>query len=353
MAKAEEPKNEPAKTDSAKLAVGDWQDRKRPARRTFPGPRGADAPLRIALEREAYADLIAHTKESLNVEVCGALVGQVCEDDAGLFVHVEALVRGTAARESGAHVTFTQETWNTIHQTIEHRYPKLQIVGWYHSHPGFGVEFSAMDVFIQKNFFPAPTQFALVTDPLGGDAAICVSTTEGIRYVPRFWVDGRELQCRIPQTAASGAGTAAGHAGDVAASLQALEARLSQLIQTVDEQRTLFNRFLMAVLMVVCVGVITWAGYGIYSHLTSARKPPELNSYVPVPVQIGDKTVLLGVGVAEWQVPPELNAVFLQLEKEKRAAEAKAAAEKAAKEKDASHPTPKDSKQSPSPPPAP
>jgi hypothetical protein len=45
---------------------------------------------------------------------------------------------------------------------------------------------------------------------------------------------------------------------------------------------------------------------------------------------VGDKTVLLGVGVVEWDVPPELNAVFLQLEQLKREAAAKAAAAAAA-----------------------
>ena len=41
--------------------------------------------------------------------------------------------------------------------------------------------------------------------------------------------------------------------------------------------------------------------------------------------------VLLGIGVAEWQVPPELNAIYLQLEQIKREAEEKAAKEAAKK----------------------
>ncbi len=36
---------------------------------------------------------------------------------------------------------------------MEEKHSSLSIVGWYHSHPGFGVEFSDMDMFIQKNFF--------------------------------------------------------------------------------------------------------------------------------------------------------------------------------------------------------
>jgi hypothetical protein len=33
---------------------------------------------------------------------------------------------------------------------------------------------------------------------------------------------------------------------------------------------------------------------------------------VPVPIQVGDKQVLVGVGVVEWNVPDELNAILLQ-----------------------------------------
>ena len=52
----------------------------RPLRRDFPGPRSADVALRVAVERRANAELVAHAKESLEVEVCGVLIGQTCED---------------------------------------------------------------------------------------------------------------------------------------------------------------------------------------------------------------------------------------------------------------------------------
>src|SRR4051794_991725 len=87
----------PSSGASPKLTIQEKSSSEKLMRRTFPGPRQADVLLRVALERSAYAELIAHAKESLEVEVCGVLVGQVCEDDAGRFVHVEAVIRGTAA----------------------------------------------------------------------------------------------------------------------------------------------------------------------------------------------------------------------------------------------------------------
>ncbi len=300
----------------------------------FPGPRNADVALRIAMERRAYADLIAHAKESLDVEVCGVLAGQVCEDSEGIFIRVDAAIRGAAASQASTHVTFTQATWTSIHQTLERDYPKLSIVGWYHTHPGFGVEFSDMDLFIQKNFFSAPTQIALVTDPLSGAVGICVNTEQGPKYLPRFWVDGREQTARIPSRQGAPAKSESGSAAmsdDSAPSLERLEARVGQLIQALDEQRTSFYRFLLFCGGIFCLGIICTAGYTIYSQYASRLEPPKLNSFVPVPVQVGDKTVLLGVGIAEWKVPDELNALMLKMELLKRAEAERAAKEAAAK----------------------
>jgi hypothetical protein len=38
-------------------------------------------------------------------------------------------------------------------------------MGWYHSHPGFGVFLSDHDTFIHKNFFSSALQVAWVYDP--------------------------------------------------------------------------------------------------------------------------------------------------------------------------------------------
>jgi proteasome lid subunit RPN8/RPN11 len=330
--KRQQPPDKSESVSAANVSVRAAALPDKPARRSFPGPRGAQALLRVAVDRSAHAELIAHAKESLEAEVCGVLAGQICEDDEGPFVHVEAVIRGAAASQGSTHVTFTQATWNAIHQSLERDHPKLRMVGWYHTHPGFGVEFSEMDLFIQRNFFPGPTQFALVTDPLSGAVAICVNTPGGLEYLSRFWVDGREQPCRAPERNSVKPGAAVASvapSGDVAQAVQALEGRVNQLVQAVDEQRASFYRFLMFIGIVACLGIVVSVGYFIYSQFASRHEPPKLNQYVPIPVQVGDKTVLLGVGVAEWQVPPELNAVYLQLEQLKREAAEKAAQEAA------------------------
>jgi proteasome lid subunit RPN8/RPN11 len=286
------------------------------ARRAFPGPADARAPLRVHFSRRAYAGLAAHAKESLEAEVCGVLVGEICEDDAGRFVDIHAVIPGDAAREARAHVTFTHETWNRIHAAIDKDFREFQIVGWYHTHPGFGVEFSTMDRFIQQNFFPAKTQVGFLTDPLGGEVALCFNGDGDIEYMTRFWVDGREHQTKMPETVESAlAGSvASGSAPDFRREIERLEARINQLISSNDELRLNFHRMLMTTVVVVCGAVLLFLGYQIYLSKADRLSPPRgTGNYLQVPVKIADQTVMVGLEVVEWQVPPSLNAMLDKL----------------------------------------
>ena len=309
------------------VVTGGWSGKAKVTRRRFPGPAGAREPLRVTMTRDAYAEVTAHAKESLNAEICGVLVGSLCEDDDGQFVSVEGAIRGSAARKGRTHVTFTQETWTQIHEEKERDYPKLQIVGWYHTHPGFGVEFSEMDRFVQRNFFPGAGQVAFVTDPLGGAEAILANVNGDVVPVGRFWVEGRERRCQTPASAdGNGDSTAAAVPASVEKSLRAMDERIGQLMQMVDGQAVSMHRFLLLAGMIIALGVCAVLGYSIYSAYAHENRPPELQGFVPVPVQVGDKSVLLGVGIVKWEVPDELNAAMVQVERERQQAAQKAAA---------------------------
>ncbi|HUW35201.1 MAG TPA: Mov34/MPN/PAD-1 family protein [Planctomycetota bacterium] len=263
----------------------EWRDQQRDVQwREFPGPAGVDEPLRVAFTREAYAEIVSHAKEHLDVEACGVLAGRFFEDDAGEFVMVEAAVRGESAHQGGAHVTYTQETWNRIHAAMEKEHPGLKIVGWYHSHPGFGVGFSDMDKFIQENFFSGRGQVALVTDPLGGDEGMCANTAGGIKQVTRFWVDGRERRCSgasIPAPTRSSAHTVP---DDIAKSMKSMEDRVTQTLTALEEFRTSYYRFLLACGMIVALGLALAIGHTIYRSFT--LQAPENPAFVPSELKI-------------------------------------------------------------------
>lgn len=325
-----ENKGKAQKETSSEVQVGRSVTTQRARKKVFPGPKGMRVPLRVAISRQAHAELAAHARESLQAEVCGVLVGEVCQDDEGVYTDVQAIIRGQAASEGSTHVTFTQATWNAIHETMDREHADRSIVGWYHTHPGFGVEFSEMDLFIQKNFFSGEAQVALVTDPISGEVALAANGGEdgGNTYLPCYWVDGREQPARVP--ASSMPATMQGQGGErhpaTARSLEALENRISQLTQSLDEVTSMFYKTLFFAGAVVCLGVLVFVGFLVRAQFQARIEPPQLNSFVPVPVKIGDKNVLLGVSVVNWDVPPELNALLLDLEKAKQEEAAKAAA---------------------------
>jgi proteasome lid subunit RPN8/RPN11 len=115
----------------------------------------------VVVDGEVLRQIRQHARSCSKTEVCGVLIGS--EDKNSLTI--EACISGANAAQAGTHVTFTQDTWAHIYQTKDAKYPDHRIVGWYHSHPGFGVFLSDHDTFIHKNFFSSPLQVAWVYDP--------------------------------------------------------------------------------------------------------------------------------------------------------------------------------------------
>ena len=115
----------------------------------------------VVMEAEVARQIRQHARTSMKAEVCGVLIGTTDHEQ----MTVEACIQGTNAAQGGAHVTFTQDTWEHIYKIKDKEYPDQKIVGWYHSHPGFGVFLSEHDLFIQQNFFSNPQQVAWVYDP--------------------------------------------------------------------------------------------------------------------------------------------------------------------------------------------
>ncbi len=111
-----------------------------------------------------------HVFQNADREVGGVLIGTVAPG-AGLPL-VTGAIPALSADEQRATLTFTQETWEHVHHVLDSEHPDEQIVGWYHSHPGFGIFLSEHDLFIHRNFFSGAAQIALVVDPLAGTEGV-------------------------------------------------------------------------------------------------------------------------------------------------------------------------------------
>ena len=117
------------------------------------------------LNRALAQQIEEHVFAETTHEVGGILVGHLNGDVAT----IEAAIPALRATEAATNVTFTHQVWADVHDTLERDHPGRRIVGWYHSHPGFGLFLSGYDTFIQSNFFAEPGMLALVVDPLAGE----------------------------------------------------------------------------------------------------------------------------------------------------------------------------------------
>jgi proteasome lid subunit RPN8/RPN11 len=116
---------------------------------------------KVNIDSEVTRRIRQHARAHFKTEVCGVLIGESTDTEIDICASIEALT----ATQAGTHVTFTQDAWEEIYKVKDERYPEARIVGWYHSHPGFGIFLSEHDLFIQENFFSSPGQVAWVYDP--------------------------------------------------------------------------------------------------------------------------------------------------------------------------------------------
>ena len=124
------------------------------------------SPPLFAFALDAIQDMIGHGSAETSHEVGGILLGQFVQVAQGPLTRVDEIIIADSAEASLTHVTFTHESWTQIHRQLDQRTDNLRIVGWYHTHPGFGPFLSGQDFFIQRNFFDHPMHVALVLDPV-------------------------------------------------------------------------------------------------------------------------------------------------------------------------------------------
>jgi proteasome lid subunit RPN8/RPN11 len=133
-----------------------------------PGQSIPGGPFVASGVRERIYD---HVFSSLDAEVGGVLIGHLREDGNPLVTDIIPALEAEGGR---SRVTFTHEAWSVIHSTLDHSHPGEEILGWYHSHPGFGIFLSEHDLFIHRNFFGRPEQIAIVVDPHAGSEGLFV-----------------------------------------------------------------------------------------------------------------------------------------------------------------------------------
>ncbi len=125
--------------------------------------------LPIYVDMDVLRDMEAHARENTRVELGGVMLGRHHIDDQGNpFVVISDSLRAKHYEATKGSFKFTHETWSQITRDRNEYRSELEMVGWYHTHPGWGVFLSGMDLFICNNFFNRPLDVALVIDPCAG-----------------------------------------------------------------------------------------------------------------------------------------------------------------------------------------
>ncbi len=129
-----------------------------------------DADLPIFVNLDVMRDMEGHARTNTRVELGGVLLGgKFVDEDGRAFVIIQEALRAEHYEATRGSFKFTHETWAQITRDRDDFPSELQLVGWYHTHPDWGVFLSGMDLFICENFFADTLDVALVIDPCRGD----------------------------------------------------------------------------------------------------------------------------------------------------------------------------------------
>jgi proteasome lid subunit RPN8/RPN11 len=157
--------------------------------------------FRIFVSEAAFDRAVARGDGDTTREIGGVLVGELLRDDAGPYLLIDATIDALHAEEKGAELTFTHATWEHIHKEMDARHQDKRVVGWYHTHPGFGVFLSDRDQFIHKSFFNLPFQVAFVYDPKSHEHGMFAWHDNEVWRARRYWIGAREQVWDGPRVA--------------------------------------------------------------------------------------------------------------------------------------------------------
>jgi proteasome lid subunit RPN8/RPN11 len=130
------------------------------------GSENGEVPVTVAITQRALKQLEGYCYSVLDAEIGGVLLGEVERGDVSNAILVQAVLPVKTDDYGPVHFTFSADSWALLHQERAEQYPNLDIIGWYHTHPGLGVFYSADDVVVHSAAFVMPWHVGFVLDPI-------------------------------------------------------------------------------------------------------------------------------------------------------------------------------------------
>ncbi|KAJ1471616.1 JAB1/Mov34/MPN/PAD-1 ubiquitin protease-domain-containing protein [Baffinella frigidus] len=127
-------------------------------------PPAVDTSEQIYISSLALLKMLKHGRAGVPMEVMGLMLGDFVDDYTVRVVDVFAMPQsGTGVSVEAVDPVFQTKMLDMLKQTGR---PEM-VVGWYHSHPGFGCWLSGVDVNTQQSFEALNQRaVAVVVDPI-------------------------------------------------------------------------------------------------------------------------------------------------------------------------------------------
>jgi len=132
-------------------------------------PPGVDTPVvdtaeMVYISSLALIKMLKHGRAGVPMEVMGLMLGEFVDDYTVRVVDVFAMPQsGTGVSVEAVDPVFQTKMLDMLKQTGR---PEI-VVGWYHSHPGFGCWLSGVDINTQQSFEALNQRaVAVVVDPI-------------------------------------------------------------------------------------------------------------------------------------------------------------------------------------------
>ncbi|KAL2736212.1 26S proteasome non-ATPase regulatory subunit 14 [Vespula maculifrons] len=133
------------------------------------GPPPSDAPVvdtaeQVYISSLALLKMLKHGRAGVPMEVMGLMLGEFVDDYTVRVIDVFAMPQtGTGVSVEAVDPVFQAKMLDMLKQTGR---PEM-VVGWYHSHPGFGCWLSGVDINTQQSFEALSERaVAVVIDPI-------------------------------------------------------------------------------------------------------------------------------------------------------------------------------------------
>ena len=144
----------------------------------------------VFISEDALQRIRQYASSDTSYELGGVLVGRIARASRRWFVEIRDFIPASKGVSRRASFEFTNEAQAHIHDELTTRFPDQKVVGWFHTHPGYGVFLSSADQFIDEHYFNDKHHIAIVLDPTKDDVetGVFVWTPEKQRIRVPFYI---------------------------------------------------------------------------------------------------------------------------------------------------------------------